>query len=373
MTVWFAPNEANPVIANGGWSIFNQTTLSALLNSSSNLALGTAAAAPSNLALLASTGKNVVTNGGFEDAAGLSGWDSKNSSAASIADKSLGEGSRLLTLGGSKAGEVAQDIKTEKDSVYTLSFTTSTVSVTPQAFRVQLNASGASAEKIEDRTFTIAGTVPKTCYFTFRALSDLTNLRLSTGVGKAIKIDDVRLVKTGSGDVNYIENGDFEDGDRGSGNTLGWTIESGSAGIQNDYTRAMSGNRLLALGGWTDAASSVTQKVVTEAGAVYSLSFGMHANVTDQDFSFEIVGERNDGGTPILSDAVRVANNTKMRMNYTFMAQSSSTTLRFKTGASVNGDLDLDDVRLVKLGDASEKISGGVWRSSKLLMTKTSQ
>ena len=356
MTIWTDPSVA-AVSANAGWAIFNKPTVDGLKGSDSNVALSGSVSSQALLALMAYQGSNALINGGFE-ATTLSGWKAEGTAATLRVGSGAAEGANILRLGAAdKSGTVAQTVSTKVGETYTLVFSASSSSVALQDLQVDLTAvSGTSRKQIEARTFGIAGSELKTFSFTFIALSSTTELKLIAKGGRGpLNIDDVRLVNVGQSTYNLVENGDFTQGGQGPNQAEGWTVET-AAGVAVDASRSASENHFLALGGWSNNGGAVSQTISTQAGAVYTLTFGVHSSKVAQTLLLSIFADRNTGDSLILSEKTAV--DGTLRLNYTFTALSSWTKLRFANTDSI-GDLDLDDVRVVRVTEPRSRLANG--------------
>lgn len=315
------------------------------------------------------SGPQVLVNGSFES--DFASW----SKSGNLGVQSSGsyipiDGAKLVAFntGNSAAnGQLSQTFLTTAGVSYTLSFDAGVLSYNNSEQRLQVTARGSTTLLSQNISITGSGngTIWRRCTFSFVADSAATTLTFSdqstTTQALDLLLDNVRVtggsatppptptpivVDPHPTPAGSLINGSFESG------VAGWT-SSGNQSIASAAPYiATNGSRLLAFNDGDRIANAVlSQSFSTVAGRTYTLMFD--AGVLSYNSNIQTLQVAVNGHNSLLTRTISIAGSgggsTRwVPQSFSFVADSTSTTLVFRDQSAVTNSLDLllDNVRV---------------------------
>ena len=162
--------------------------------------------------------------------------------------------------------------------------------------------------------------------------------------------DPDELIVNGGFEVPSISPDRWSNVTAGSTRITGWTVSSGDVDIVSvGHSRPYDGQQWLDLSG--DASGEIEQSFSTNAGQAYELSFWYANNPSGSASGYDAEVTVTGNGT-LLDAWISHSGSTKPNMKYQFfseffVADSSSTTLRFQSLTGGNAGIALDSVSVV--------------------------
>jgi hypothetical protein len=291
-------------------------------------------------------------NASFEN--DFTGWTTAGSPGAAIvaSDVAGTNGTKIVKFNSNSTpadGAVMQTFPTVVGSLYTVTFDMGVIAYNTSQQRMQVTATGTSA--LATQTFSITGLgagavrwATQTLSFTANSSSTTLTFRdvSTTGSGLDLLLDHVRI-STGNFTTgpNLIANGSFEL----SPDYSGWTQTGGTRLEKPGAIYTTSGNNILSFNvGTLSTGGMVSQSFATTPGAIYELNFDVGTlgyNTNQQRLRTVITGSG-----PLLSQISTVTCRADFVMvwvhqTFSFMANSSTTTLTFTDVSTTSSGLDL--------------------------------
>ncbi len=304
-----------------------------------------------------------LNNPSFES--GLTGWTAGGSPGAVATDSTLTgtNGTTLAKFNASNTpndGTLSQTFATLSGATYSVTFDQGVLSYNTQNQIIQVQLANASGGVLASQNFTLKGVsngginwATRSLSFTANSTSTTLTFRdvSNTGAGLDMLLDHVRLVKISDPGVgpNVIVNGSFEQ----SPDYFGWTPTFSTRIEKPGPFYATHGNNILSFNvGQEPVGGSISQTFPTVAGTTYKIAYdvgvlGYFAKV--QRLNVKIM----NGPTTLLNQTTSITGRADFVMiwqavEFTFVAQSASSTLVFTDTSTDGGGLDLfvDNVRV---------------------------
>ena len=296
---------------------------------------------PAGACLTASAeGENLVVNGDFE--AGKEGW-SFNSSCDTVAAAAK-DGSLGASIAGSKYNGISQVITVERNTDYELTFDQYSLETKLTVVYIKWGGTGGTQR---DEWPTTTANEWKTLSFEFNS-GDFDKMYIQFCVGNTTHyVDNVKVVKKATGDVEasndgYIINGDFETGDN-----TGWSL-SGTSSITADAAYGGSGYGLHVVGdgAWNDFGK--TKAFAVEAGVEYELTF--NAKITSGGMYVYFKNCNSIGGSlgDMIAGEYKAANNSWEQVTYSFIVSDGVEYMYLEFSGSGSGNVYFDNIKLTK-------------------------
>ena len=289
---------------------------------------------------------NLVLNGSFEN--DTANWTVKNCTYEIVTGDAV-DGNKALKIsnitGQYAAAALSNTIATTPGNIYTIKWWSKRISDDKQAFNLYIvgNHTKVSGQNWMNKAASYGWVEHE---YVIQANSDCQSIQLkfstevSGGNPGTILIDNVSVVEQKQPSFDgYFYNGDFE-----CGETTHWEIHQ-----QTELSRdaAKNGKYGLNLKGDGTYGGMANQTFTTEVGKIYLVSLWAKTNQNGANITIKDASD-----TTLAHEWFTKTEWTKVE--YEFSATSTSTLLNFSGGGNgVNGDVYIDDIRVIQLQDPS--------------------